>query len=135
MFGYHRKPGISTGEALKNIKPPAPGTNPIPQSPNGRPKAPGEKDTSRLDEVLKKAQEMCKNRVIDTEGNIHERIRVVVETECRGDFDTYTWNTIAEIKQMLNSNMDFINIGDIVVKRESVVGVYKIEEQSKEDES
>ena len=115
MFGLRRKPGISTGEALKNIKPPAPGS----------------KDTSKLDEVFKEAHEMGKNRVVDTEGNIHERINIVVETESRGDFDTYTWNTIAEINQMLNSNMDFINIGDIVVKRESVVGVYKIEEQSK----
>ena len=148
MFGYHRKPIISTREALEKLlkskreipmpnynRPPRPGTNPIPQSQNGRPKAPWEKDTSRLDEIFKEAYEMGKNRVIDTEGNIHERIRVVIETECTDNFDTYTWNTIAEINQMLNSNMGFINIGDIIVKRESVVGVYKIEEQSKENKS
>lgn len=80
-------------------------------------------------------KERAKEIIIDTDNNIHERIRVIVETECKDDFGTYTWNTIAEINQMLNSNMDFINIRDIVVKRESVVGVYKIEEQSKEDES
>ena len=122
MFGYRRKPGTSTGESLLKYKPPRPGF-------------PGAKDTSRLDEIFKEAYEMGKNRVVDTEGNIHERIRVVVETECKEDFATYTWNTMSEINQMLNSNKDFISIGDIVVRCKSIVSVYKIEEKPKENES
>lgn len=114
-----RRSDTSSGEALKNV----------------RPSAPGIEDTSRLDEIFKEAHAMGKNIVVDTEGNIHERIKVMVQTGFNDGFDTYTWNTMLEINQMLNSNMDFINIGDIAIRRKSIIGVYKIEEKLNENES
>lgn len=108
-----REPSTSTGEALLKYKPPSTGAT----------------DASRLNEIFKESQEMSKNRIVDTEGNSREEIKVAIDMINEEYFNTKTYLTIREINQSLNSDMDFINIGNVIVKRESVVDVYKVEEK------
>lgn len=49
--------------------------------------------------------------------------------------NTYTDDTTQEINIKLNSDKEFITIGNVVVKRESVIQVIKTDKEFKEDES
>lgn len=173
MFGYHRKPSTSTGEVLEKLlkskreipipnynRPTRLGTNPIPQSQNGRPKAPWEKDTSRLDEIFKEptydppvinitgvsvdeAEELRKVLSRLDLGNLNGRRYNVLPRKntltyiysTSGIDNAYTDDTIQEINAKLNSNKEFITIGNVTVKRESVIQVIKTDKEFKEDES
>ena len=147
MFGLRRKPGI--------------GTNVRPQSPNIRPKAPGMKDTSKLDEVFKgttynppviRITGVSKDEAEDLKkilsrleiGGLTGRKYEVLPRENtltyiytnNGEAETtYTDDTTQEINMKLNSDKDFITIGNVVVKRESVIQVIKTDKEFKEDES
>lgn len=73
-------------------------------------------------------KERDKNIIIDTKGNVREKIKVTINTSNTEYFYTETYLTMGEINQLLNSKTDFINIGDVIVNRESVVEVYKLKE-------
>ena len=76
-------------------------------------------------------QSKCTRCTVGSVGTNPEKIRVIVQLDNNYDFDTELYDTIEEINNKLNSDAEFITIGDLVLKRESIVSVIKILEEDK----
>lgn len=56
---------------------------------------------------------------------------MIIELDNNHDSHTYSYDTVQEINQKLNSDLEFITIGDLVLKRKSIISVMKTEEKYK----
>lgn len=150
MYGV-RTPDTSTREVLEYCKTPI----------HCKPPAPGSKDTSRLDKISNNST--CNPPIINITGVSEHEAKELTKILSEYDFgildsrkykilprkntltyiytlesedkETYTDDTIQEINIKLNSNEEFINIGNVVVKRKSVIQVIKTDKEFKENES
>ncbi len=121
-----KRPGTSTVESLKNIKPPLQFSNVINISgidPN---------DIQALKLELAKFNFGTLNGIQVNINEKRERRKIFITLENSEYIDTFTDETIDEINLKLNSSEEFIRIGNLNVKRKSVISVLKSENKCEE---
>ncbi|MFR1378454.1 MAG: hypothetical protein ACLSTJ_05805 [Clostridium neonatale] len=141
MFGYHRKPGTSTGEALRKLpklKREIPMTNYIKEPTYDPP-------VIRITGVSKDEAEDLKKILsrLEIGGLTGRKYEVLprtntltyIYTDGVESESTYTEDTIQEINEKLNSDKEFITIGNIVIKRKLVMEVIKTDKEFNQSES
>ncbi|KIN80949.1 hypothetical protein [Clostridium botulinum] len=87
------------------------------------------------DDIRKAISKLSLNKNVltslDSENIQRITTKIYIGLESREDFETYSYDTVEEINNKLNSDAEFITIGDLVLKRESIVIVMKILEEDK----
>lgn len=80
-----------------------------------------------VDDVRKEISKLgLSKNVLASSENIQRIItKIYIELENREDFETYSYDTVEEINNKLNSDAEFITIGDLVLKRKSIVSIEK----------
>ncbi|MFV3013571.1 hypothetical protein ACLD43_17540 [Clostridium botulinum] len=81
------------------------------------------------DEVRKEISKLSKNFLTLSENIPRIKTRVIIGLDNNHDFDTYSYETVQEINEKLKSDSDFITIGDLVLKRESIESIWKTTEE------
>ncbi|EHN17036.1 hypothetical protein [Clostridium sporogenes] len=81
------------------------------------------------DEVRKEISKLSKNVLTPLEDTQRVKTKVIIELNSGRDFDTYSYDTVQEINEKLNSDSDFITIGDLVLKCESIESIWKTTEE------
>ncbi|MBY6965314.1 hypothetical protein [Clostridium botulinum] len=82
-------------------------------------------------EVRKEISKLSKNFLTPLEDTQRIKTKVIIELNNGRDFETYSYDTVQEINKGLNSDSDFITIGDLVLKRESIESIWKTSEEYK----
>ncbi|KEI75888.1 hypothetical protein [Clostridium botulinum] len=85
------------------------------------------------DEVRKEISKLglSKNFLTPLEDTQRIKTKVIIELNNCRDFETYSYDTVQEINKKLKSDSDFITIGDLVLKRESIESIWKTTEEYK----
>ncbi|NFC29228.1 hypothetical protein EXM98_04715 [Clostridium botulinum] len=83
------------------------------------------------DDIRKVIQKLSlsKNVLTASENIPRIKTRVIIGLDNNHDFDTYSYETVQEINEKLKSDSDFITIGDLVLKRESIESIWKTTEE------
>ncbi|WP_061342964.1 hypothetical protein [Clostridium botulinum] len=127
-LNYERpnRPGTSTAESLISIKPPLPSSNVI------NIKGINPKDVQTLKLELAKLNFGTLNGIQVNINEKREKTKIFITLENSEYIDTLSDETIDEINLKLNSSEEFIRIGNLNVKRKSVISVLKSENKCEE---
>ncbi|AIY82199.1 hypothetical protein U728_3753 (plasmid) [Clostridium botulinum 202F] len=123
-----KRPGTSTAESLMSIKPPLHFSNVINIS------GIDPKDIQALKLELAKFNFGTLDGIQVNINEKRERTKIFITLENKEFIDTFSDETIDEINSKLNSNKEFITIGNLNVKRKSVISVSELENKC-EDKS
>ncbi len=86
-----------------------------------------------IDDIRKAISKLSlsKNVLTPLEDTQRIKTKVIIELNNGRDFETYSYDTVQEINEKLNSDLDFITIGEFVFKRESIENIWKTTEEYK----
>ncbi|MBY6877916.1 hypothetical protein [Clostridium botulinum] len=87
----------------------------------------------KIDDIRKAISKLSlsKNVLTPLEDTQRIKTKVIIELNNGRDFETYSYDTVQEINEKLKSDSDFITVGDLVLKRESIESIWKTSEEYK----
>lgn len=84
-----------------------------------------------LADIKKSISKLSESILMSSENISRIKTKVIIGLNTSHDFGTYSYDTVQEINEKLNSDSDFITIGDLVLKRKSIESIWKTSEEYK----